>query len=129
MEGHRSFIPVIAPALSIVALLAVIISPAPAWAHAFLDHSEPRVGATVSQSPAVLTLVFTEPIEPAFSHVEVLGDAGERIDTGAVVHPEPASLTVALPSLAPGRYAVVWSVVSVDTHATDGRFTFTVASP
>jgi methionine-rich copper-binding protein CopC len=29
--------------------------------------------------------------------------------------------------LSPGIYKVSWRVVSVDTHATDGTFTFTIA--
>jgi len=33
-------------------------------------------------------------------------------------------LTVSLPKLKPGKYKVVWRVVSVDTHVTTGNFTF-----
>jgi len=34
---------------------------------------------------------------------------------------------MAVPPLAPGRYRVKWHVLSVDTHVTEGDFTFTVA--
>jgi len=37
-----------------------------------------------------------------------------------------ALLHVSLPRLGPGTYKVVWRVVSVDTHVTNGNFTFRV---
>src|SRR5262249_4701790 len=97
-------------------------------AHAFLDHAEPRVGSTVSP-PSALTLQFTEPLEPALCRVEVLGPGGKTMTTSAVEHPSPATLRVALPSLPPGEYTVHWAIVSVDTHPTEGRFTFSVKAP
>jgi methionine-rich copper-binding protein CopC len=110
-------------------ILALLLARAgPVTAHAFLDHAEPRVGSTVT-APAALTLVFTEPIEPAFSRIVVTGAGGAPVATGALAHPAPAVLSVPLPSLAPGTYTVAWAVVSVDTHATEGRFTFTVRGP
>ena len=108
------------------ALATLAACPAPAGAHAFLDLADPRVGSTVSSPPAALALTFTEPIEAAFSRVEVTDAAGKRIEIGPLQHPTPATITVSLPGLAPGSYMVSWSVVSVDTHATDGHFTFTV---
>jgi methionine-rich copper-binding protein CopC len=30
------------------------------------------------------------------------------------------------PRLAPGTYRVMWRVISVDTHQTEGAFTFTI---
>jgi methionine-rich copper-binding protein CopC len=98
----------------------------PARAHAFLDHAEPRVGSTVAASPPTLTLLFTEPVEPDFCRVAVADDAGKAITAGALQHPEPSTLAVSLPTLAPGKYTVTWAVVSVDTHPTSGHFTFTV---
>ena len=35
-------------------------------------------------------------------------------------------LKVSLPSLSPGTYTVIWQVTSVDTHKTEGKFTFKV---
>jgi methionine-rich copper-binding protein CopC len=102
---------------------------APAAAHAFLDHADPRVGSTVAAAPPALTLVFTEPVEPTFSRVALTRGDGTAVATGEIVHPAPATLRVALPPLAPGTYTVSWAVVSIDTHPTEGRFTFTVRGP
>jgi methionine-rich copper-binding protein CopC len=101
----------------------------PALAHAFLDHASPRVGSTVSQAPNELTLSFTQNLEPAFSTVEVLDEKGGKVDKGDVqVDPnDGALLRVSLKSLSPGTYKVIWHVVSVDTHPTEGDFTFQVA--
>src|SRR5438094_702135 len=90
------------------------------------EHGEPRVGSTVGSPPSSLTLRFTEGVEAAFSKVEVTDATGKRIETGPLEHPESNVIAVSLPGLAPGSYTVSWSVVSVDTHPTDGHFTFTV---
>ena len=110
-------------------LIMLAARAAPARAHAFLDHADPRVGSTVSSPPAAVTLTFTEPIEAAFSRVEVTDAGGRRVETGPLQHPAPTTITVSLPGLAPGSYTVSWAVVSVDTHPTEGHFQFIVKGP
>ena len=102
---------------------------APAGAHAFLDHASPAVGSTVHTAPTQVKLWFTEELEAAFSTVQVSKAGGERIDKDDVrLDPADATLlSVSLPPLAPGLYRVKWRVLSVDTHATEGDFTFDVA--
>jgi copper resistance protein C len=97
-----------------------------AHAHAFLEHAEPRVGATVQTAPAKLTLTFSQDIEPAFSSVKVTDAKGRPVDKGDV-QVQGALMQVALASLGPGDYTVTWRVVSVDTHVTEGDFVFHVA--
>ena len=112
-----------------VALVALVVVAAVAGAHAFLDRAEPRVGSKVRTAPTQVRLWFTERIEPAFSSVRVLNEAGQRVD-GADARVDPATptlLQVSLGTLAPGTYRVVWRVLSVDTHVTQGDFTFTLA--
>lgn len=99
-----------------------------AWAHAFPDHSQPPVGGTVAQAPTQVQIWFTEKLEPAFSRIEVLDAQGQRVDSGPahLDAQDPSLLIVPLKALSPGTYKVVWHVVSTDTHATEGDFTFTV---
>jgi methionine-rich copper-binding protein CopC len=101
---------------------------APAAAHAFLDHADPRVGSTVQASPGNVRLWFTEPLEPAFSRVHVVDASGRTVDAGDahVDASDPSVLSVSLPTLAPGTYRVQWRVVSVDTHVTEGDYTFEI---
>ena len=113
-------------ALAVVVAALLLLPAPPARGHAFLEHAEPRVGSTVGSPPPSLSLTFTEGIEAAFSKVELTDGAGKSIQTGPLEHPISNVITVSLPSLAPGSYTVTWSVVSVDTHPTDGHFTFTV---
>jgi methionine-rich copper-binding protein CopC len=96
-----------------------------AEAHAFLDHAEPRVGSTVSTAPRELSLSYTQKLEPAFSSVEVTDANGARVDLGK---PSISSsvMRIGLKSLSPGTYRVRWHVLSVDTHTTEGSFTFQV---
>jgi len=50
--------------------------------------------------------------------------------TTAPAHIDDASksvLVLPLPALAPGSYRVMWRVLSVDTHVTEGSFRFQVA--
>jgi methionine-rich copper-binding protein CopC len=108
---------------------ALFLRPAPASAHAFLDHADPRVGSSLSSPPPTITLTFTEGVEPAFSKIEVLDGDGKVVAVGALEHPDDTALRVSLPTLRPGSYKVKWKVVSVDTHETEGTFQFSVKSP
>ncbi len=111
------------------AVLALLAGAAGARAHAFLERAEPRVGSTVRAAPAQVRLWFTERLEPAYSRVRVESERGERVDRAdaAVDADNGALLRVSLLTLRPGTYKVVWRVVSVDTHVTEGDFTFRVA--
>jgi len=101
---------------------------APAPAHAFLDHASPAVGSAVPTAPAAVTIWFTQGLEPAFSSVTVTDATGQRVDLGNVqIPPDHAEqLQVGLKPLPPGTYRVNWHVVSVDTHPTQGSFTFQI---
>ncbi len=96
-----------------------------ARAHAFLDHAEPRVGNKVANLPHAVTLWFTQKLEPAFSSIAVTGPSGQRIDAGKA-RVSGNQVSVSLKSGGAGTYHVNWHVLSVDTHTTDGSFTFQV---
>ena len=96
-----------------------------ARAHAFLDHAEPRVGNKVATAPRQVTLWFTQKLEPAFSTIRVTNSAGERVDTGKT-RVSGEQMSISLRSGGAGTYHVTWRVLSVDTHTTDGNFTFQV---
>jgi methionine-rich copper-binding protein CopC len=98
-------------------------------AHAFLKRAEPAVGSTAQASPNEVRIWFTENIEPAFSTIQVFDASGKEVDKRDVHldRSNHALLHVSLPPLGAGTYKVVWRVVSVDTHVTNGNFTFRVA--
>jgi methionine-rich copper-binding protein CopC len=108
--------------------LAMLVQASPAFAHAFLERASPPVGSELATAPPELSITFTEGVEPLFSTIQVHGANGAAIATGTP-HVAPDSnrrLTVELPKLPPGTYTVNWHVTSVDTHKTEGNYTFTV---
>ncbi len=112
----------------LIALLLGLTAPATAWAHAHLVSSLPAVGGTASPTDTI-RLTFSEGIEIKFSKVEVKMDDG--MDMGpAKIALDPADdkvVVVTLPQpLDAGVYKLHWQVVSVDTHRTQGDFSFTI---
>jgi methionine-rich copper-binding protein CopC len=112
---------------SLIALapLFLVLATSAAQAHAFLDHAEPRVGNKVASPPREVTLWFTQKLEPAFSGVAVTNAAGQRVDSGRA-RVSGNQMSVSLRAGGSGTYHVNWQVLSVDTHTTQGSFTFQV---
>ena len=112
----------------IIFVLAMLLPDAPALAHAMLDHASPPVGSTLASAPRELVLWFSEKLEPAFSTVEVRNAQGVAMQSGKAQldRNDATQLRVPLKALAPGTYQVIWRVLSVDTHRTQGNFTFRV---
>ncbi|HTH99257.1 MAG TPA: copper chaperone PCu(A)C [Stellaceae bacterium] len=115
---------------ALLPLFAACLVPLPAAAHAHLLQSSPPADATVTPPPGQLDLYFSEGIEPAFSGVEVKGDDGVRVDTGAldVAPGDGKHGIVKLRPLSPGRYHVAWHATATDTHRTQGNFDFSVGT-
>jgi copper resistance protein C len=113
----------------LAAALVVAFGAGAALAHSFLERADPRPGSTVKTAPTEVRLRFTERLEAAFSTVRVTDEKGRRVDRGeALMEPgAPRQLRVPLEPLGPGRYAVHWRVLSVDSHVVEGEFTFRVA--
>jgi methionine-rich copper-binding protein CopC len=109
---------------TILGVTLAMLALSPAFGHAHLSKSAPAAGATVN-SPSELMLVFTEPLEAAFSALELKDATGKAVQTEKPqVKDNVMRLRVnALPA---GRYTVNWRVLSVDTHKTNGTFSFTV---
>jgi methionine-rich copper-binding protein CopC len=109
----------------IVSLLLVALGGGAAQAHAFLDHASPLVGSTVAAAPHEVALSFTQNLEPAFSSVEVTDASGARVDAGKASI-SGNTMRIGVKALGPGSYRVRWRALSVDTHTTEGSFTFHV---
>lgn len=110
------------------ALAGIWLAPCAAFAHAHLDHAKPAAGSTVAQAPKEVSLWFTEALEPKFSTIEVRDAKGAAVQQGkaTLASDNTAQLSVPLKPVGPGTYKVIWHVLSVDTHRTQGTFTFTV---
>jgi methionine-rich copper-binding protein CopC len=112
-------------AIALIVPVLLVLVMGEAVAHAFLDHAEPRVGNKVATAPREVTVWFTQKLEPAFSSMTVTNAAGQRVDTGKP-RVSGNQMSVSVRSGGAGTYRVNWRVLSVDTHTTDGNFTFQV---
>jgi hypothetical protein len=113
----------------LISVASVIFAlPGLAAAHAVLERTSPRVGSAHNAPPAEIRLEFSEPIEPAFARVALNGPNGPVAAAVASENSADRRVLVLSPKgkLGPGLYRVVWRVVSVDGHATQGAFAFGV---
>lgn len=97
-------------------------------AHAKLSRSDPAAASTRRGTPPEARLWFTESLEPAFSAAHLLDGERRRVAgaEGRVDAMDAALLRMTLPALGPGRYTIVYRVVSVDSHVTAGELHFRV---
>jgi copper transport protein len=122
-----------AAACVLTAMLALVLSPARADAHAELLSTEPAAGEHLATSPDQVVLHFSEAVNLGDDLVKVLDSSGDEVDAGDPVHldGERSSVALPLPKLDDGGYVVSWRVISSDGHPVGGAFTFRVgdASP
>jgi methionine-rich copper-binding protein CopC len=113
-----------------VALLAIGVTiPVTASAHSFPDKETPSAGEKVASPPSEIVIHFDAPIEKLFSKLEVTGADGQNMAVGAPqVSDDGRQLSVKVGALKSGDYLVKWAVVCIDTHHTQGSYTFSVAN-
>jgi copper resistance protein C len=109
-------------------LVTLTVTASVAAGHAVLQRAEPRVDSTLKRGPNEVKLYFSERLEPAYSSVRVLNDQDVQVDRrdSRVDRSNPILLRATLPPLPPGRYKVVWRVLSIDADVTEGTFMFRI---
>ena len=104
-------------------LLAALMLPSAAFAHASLIASSPADGALLARAPATLTLTFNEPVEPLTIRIVDQGGASESL---AEIRRDGAQLVLTPPVLGDGAHVISWRVASADGHPVGGAITFWV---
>jgi len=109
--------------------VGMLCMPAAASAHAMLERSSPVVGSSVHAAPAAISLRFSEAIEPALCTISLVRSDGAVVALAAPTVAERGTVLVATvrSAMTMGTYRVHWRVVSVDTHVTQGDFSFRIA--
>jgi copper resistance protein C len=100
-----------------------------ASAHSFPESQTPSAGQKLASAPAEVTINFDAPIEKLFAKLEVTGADGRDEAAGAPqISDDGRHMSVKVASLKPGEYTVKWAVVGIDTHHTEGSYTFSISS-
>ncbi len=114
-------------------LLLAVVAPGRATAHAVLLRSIPPTGQTLQRAPDQVQLLFSEPIDPAFSSVRVLDSSKQPVDRGdgGVDPNDDHQLSASLkPGLANGIYMVAWrSLSTIDVHPDEGQYALYIGVP
>nr|BEK71450.1 copper resistance protein CopC [Kitasatospora purpeofusca] len=113
-------------------LLALGLGTNAASAHADLVATDPVAGSVVASAPTTVTLVFSEAVSlRSADSVRVLDPQGLPVDAGdphLTGKGDQVQVTVKA-AAAHGTYTVAWRVISEDSHAIGGAFTFSVGAP
>ena len=112
--------------IPILLLIAVI----PAAAHGFIERSQPEDGAVLSQSPEMVKIWFSEPLQPDSGAITIVDGAGNSIESARVYHDSADNtlLIAELPPILPeSAYIVTASAIVIsDAHAPSGSIVFWV---
>ncbi len=98
------------------------------YAHAHLAQSQPAEDAVLNKSPEIISIEYTEALELGLSKLVLVDESGATVETGKPEHVGGNTKTLAIkpPVLKAGTYKVEWGAASVDTHRTEGAFTFKI---
>ena len=107
-------------------LLLVVLGASPAAAHASLVSVDPPDGARLDESPATVTLTFSETVSTGLGGVQVIDADGDQVQTGAA-RAQGAEVQVDVePDLPDGTYVISYRVISADGHPVRGGSVFGV---
>ncbi len=115
--------------VSIAFFLTALGASSQVLAHAHLKNHYPASDAVMTAAPQVITLDFSEGIEPGFSGIKITGPENKVVKTAKAQRSAQDEKQLIVPveeALIPGAYQVEWHVVSVDGHKTKGNYQFTV---
>ncbi|MDW4905874.1 copper resistance protein CopC [Streptomyces sp. ADMS] len=120
--------------LVVAAVLAGVLlgGATPASAHAVLTGSDPSAGMVLKTAPKWVTVSFTESVALAEDSVRVLDPDSRPVTAGDPEHADGKADTARVPltgDLKEGTYTVSWRVLSEDSHAVSGAFTFSIGAP
>lgn len=106
--------------------LALLLAAGPALAHSRLESSNPRDGASLSTSPATVSLTFNEQMQQGFATLTVIGPGSTAWQKGDT-EVSGDTITIAVDPLGPaGVYQIGYRVISQDGHPVSGSVTFTL---
>jgi methionine-rich copper-binding protein CopC len=111
----------------LAATLMMLALAGTAAAHSFPEEQHPSAGQTLSAPPSEIQIKFDAPIEKLFAKLQVIGADNKDYAVGdPLISDDGIELSSKVAPLKPGEYTVKWAVVCIDTHHTQGSYSFTV---
>jgi copper resistance protein C len=98
----------------------------PAWAHAILMESTPKLHATVTGPDVPITLRFNVRIDGSRSRLHLLAADGSLRTLALAKQTYPDILQSQATGLKPGAYKLRWQVLASDGHISSGEVAFSV---
>ena len=110
----------------VLGLLLMITVAGQAMAAASLVSTTPEASGTVTERPSQIDLQFSETLRRI--DIAVSGPKGRRVTTTVELNQNDKSQVFASfwDRLAPGRYSVRWTAVSLGKQRSHGSYSFTV---
>jgi copper transport protein len=109
-----------------IALVAALLLPAGAFAHASLIREAPAFRERLASSPREVVLRFDQSVTAFPNSIEVLTQDGTNLVSSVRGVPAKRAIVGHLPKLPRGPYTVRWHAMSNDGHVVSGLFTFGV---
>jgi copper transport protein len=111
----------------LAASLALLALPAPAFAHATLEHTSPGFRQRVERSPTQIRLEFDQGVKAFPSSIQVIDPSGKVYSRAArSTGPLRQAVVVPVRRLPKNFYTVRWHAMSADGHVVSGVYTFGV---
>jgi methionine-rich copper-binding protein CopC len=111
---------------AVLGSLIMLVSPAPAYAHADLVRSSPANGSVVAQAPSTIRLTFSEAV--TLDSAGILDASAHSVPARGSVEGPVLTLTPSTP-LRPGVTTVTFVVTSDDGHQIGGAIAFVIGKP
>src|SRR2546423_9445274 len=108
----------------LVGIVAALVFPASAFAHANRDSTSPKYRQRLQSAPRAVVLHFDQSVQAEPNAIVVKNEFGKTLSATASAHGQ--TVRVPLKRLPRGPYTVRWHVLSEDGHVVSGVFTFGV---
>jgi methionine-rich copper-binding protein CopC len=108
-------------------MAGVLFSAALAFGHAVVQKASIENAPVEPNVPTSVTLRFNSGIEQAFTRVTLVTEGGAQQPLDVAPADGPATVSVRLPALPAGSYALRYRVLAVDGHVTENVLRFSVA--
>ncbi|HEY4411694.1 MAG TPA: copper resistance protein CopC [Gaiellaceae bacterium] len=108
------------------AVLAALVLPASAFAHASLRKESPGFKQRLATSPRQIVLQFDQTVDALPKAIQVLTLKGVNVAGTPRAITSRREIVVSLPRLPKGPYTVRWQALSNDGHIVSGVYTFGV---